>query len=571
MRCQTSTFGHRHLPFVVHQLPTHHLPPLSPSDKSIAYLPSAMATVPSKRKAVVDITEQIAVAKARAADLRARLEAQNAAQGGASLNGNPSAAAPSPIVSAAASGPKDQAQLARERVNALRARISAARSKDSAPPTRPPAQPANSLVERDEDGDVSNSTSAAVRGGLSIEIHPALLGEIPVVTSRFNKGQRAAKAQPPKEKTVENPYLEDAALAQPRRARPAFVATHTLHDRPAMHAANEARKKDSLAALQKRIQASASKVGLEHSTEAQTFAIPAPPDIEFWDEGLEDDDAINQTIDSKILHPILIAPPQERLIVLKEPTLKLTAKEQKKVRRMRRQDNHKEEQDKIRLGLIPPPAPKLTHNNVMRVHGELAVKDPTAVAAMVNAQIKERRDTHEATNEARKLTKEERAAKREKNAAQNAAMGLTLSAYKIDFGKDKLHSKHKYKVDMNARQYHDLTGMIIVAKSFCLVIVEAGDYSTRKFKHLLLNRIPWQLIIENDGNLDVIDNKDEDGEQQNARKDTTCTELWNGQIRDHKFKKWGSFREVDTDEQAKEVLVKLKLEHFWNMAKSNAL
>ena len=40
------------------------------------------------------------------------------------------------------------------------------------------------------------------------------------------------------------------------------------------------------------------------------------------------------------------------------PAVMLTAKERKKMRRQNRAESLKEEQEKIRLGLLPPPEPK---------------------------------------------------------------------------------------------------------------------------------------------------------------------------------------------------------------------
>jgi U4/U6 small nuclear ribonucleoprotein PRP3 len=41
----------------------------------------------------------------------------------------------------------------------------------------------------------------------------------------------------------------------------------------------------------------------------------------------------------------------------------LTRKEQKKLRRQNRREAWKEEQEKIRLGLEPPPEPKASHSS----------------------------------------------------------------------------------------------------------------------------------------------------------------------------------------------------------------
>lgn len=94
----------------------------------------------------------------------------------------------------------------------------------------------------------------------------------------------------------------------------------------------------------------------------------------------------------------------------------LTKKEQKKLRRQTRREGQKEVQEKVRLGLMPPPEPKGSHSsdsisnhylqrgiiltcvflfpvrisNLMRVLGTEAVQDPTKVEAHVRAQMAKR-------------------------------------------------------------------------------------------------------------------------------------------------------------------------------------
>src|SRR6201999_912240 len=206
-----------------------------------------------------------------------------------------------------------------------------------------------------------------------------------------------------------NPYLTDVGTTG--RAKRVLNFTHNLHSRPAMQAAKEMRRKAVLEAMKKRIQAQTVKAGLEENTEIQAFVVPMPPEVEFWDEGLQSGIDNNELISKLVVHPIMIEPPQEKFVTIKEQPLKLTKKEQKKMRRIRRAEEHREEQAKIRLGLVPTPAPKIKHSNVMRVYGELAVKDPTAVEAMVNKQIAEREEAHLKANAERQLTKEENAEK----------------------------------------------------------------------------------------------------------------------------------------------------------------
>jgi U4/U6 small nuclear ribonucleoprotein PRP3 len=518
------------------------------SDSSHA---SAMSsTAPSKRPAPIDIAQLRAEAQRRAEEAKARIEAvRNAASNGTSTT--------QPATNGS-SKPKSAAEIAREKVEAIKARVAAAtaKAKGGDVPVRPPPPPASAPIHnafREPPTD-DRGLGPSGRGGLAIGIHPALLGETKHDKKKsWNKAGDRTRKEPEKV----NPYLAEAGTSG--RAKRELKFTHNMHARPAMQAANEMRRKLALESMKKRIQQQAAKAGLDESTEIQAFAVAMPPEVEFWDEALQSGFENSEAITKLVVHPILIEPPQEKFVTLKPASLMLTKKEQKKMRKIRRAEEHREEQAKIRLGLVPTPAPKIKHSNVMRVYGEMAVKDPTAVEAMVNKQVAERKDTHIQANAERQLSKEERLEKIAQKAKENAAMGLNMCVFKIALGKDKLLGKHRYKIDMNAKQMLDVTGVVIVAPSVCVCIIEGGEHSTRKYKHLMLDRIQWQAILQGD-------NAPQDENEDNN--DTTCTLLWQGLVRDRKFKKWGSLREVETDAQAKEVLTKAKMENFWTLAKS---
>lgn len=517
---------------------------------------------PNKRPAPVDIQQQVAEARKRAAEVKARLEAEKATKtlsNGTNraingVNGHASpAVTPAPVQ-------KTAAELARERVEALKARVAAAtaRAKGDEPPPRPAAESMPFGVQTPEAEDPSRLVGGMGRGGLSIGIHPALLDNAPD-RSRTPNYQKARGRSKYDEKV--NPYISETGTAG-GRAKRTLHFNHNLHSRPAMQAANEMRRKEQVEQMKRKIQAHASKAGLEESTEIKAFEVPMPPDVEFWDESLQAGIDENDFITKLIVHPILIEPPQEKFITLKPAALKLTKKEQKKMRRIRRAEEHREEQAKIRLGLVPTPAPKIKHSNVMNVYGDLAVKDPTAVEAMVNKQIAERRDKHLAANTERQLTKEQRKEKNLQKAKENAAMGLTMCVYRIAYGKDKLHNKHRYLMNVNAQELHDMTGCVLVGPTFSLALIECGEHSTRKYRKLMLNRIKWKAILEGNGQVQNAEEQDEDSQ------DTTCTLIWQGDMRERKFKKWGSIRDVESDTQAKEALKRFKLDSFWTLAKS---
>jgi U4/U6 small nuclear ribonucleoprotein PRP3 len=127
----------------------------------------------------------------------------------------------------------------------------------------------------------------------------------------------------------------------------------------------EARMED----LKKRILESSQKAGVLSDLEetAKKVRRPAPPDIEWWDEGyLPEKDYASQSsefldrsplISHLVQHPISIPAPQDKNQVEVKP-LFLTKKELKKKRRMRRQAELQDKQDRQKMGLLPPDPPK---------------------------------------------------------------------------------------------------------------------------------------------------------------------------------------------------------------------
>jgi U4/U6 small nuclear ribonucleoprotein PRP3 len=94
-------------------------------------------------------------------------------------------------------------------------------------------------------------------------------------------------------------------------------------------------------------------------------------------------------INRLIEHPVQMKPSNhtDKKVI---PAVMFTAKERKKLRRQKRAEQLKEEQEKIRLGLMPPPEPKVKISNLMRVLGSEAVQDPTKVEEFVRNQMAKR-------------------------------------------------------------------------------------------------------------------------------------------------------------------------------------
>ena len=136
--------------------------------------------------------------------------------------------------------------------------------------------------------------------------------------------------------------------------------------------AEQMRQEQKLEALKQRIAEASKKAGLVEDIESGAMIKrAAPPDVEWWDsqylrdntyDNLPDEtqpeDVILRMLDvsaitALIQHPIPIPAPGDKHQQALKP-LFLTKKEMKKLRRNRRAAEHKDLQDRIRMGLAPP-------------------------------------------------------------------------------------------------------------------------------------------------------------------------------------------------------------------------
>lgn len=511
--------------------------------------------------AAFDIQQKIAEAKKRAEQVKARLAQQRGASG-----------SPAPIRSPA-DDTAAKIEDAKRRVAELRAR-SAAKTAAAAP-------------QRYDDDALH-----MMGGGLAIGLHPALLAQDKLeakadAAQKAKAGRKqvwkeespAQDEEPEENRTPVNPYLADVKEA-PVRPRPARQLHFNERGKFIAQAA-ALRRQAQLEDIKRKIAEKAKKV--EHDIE-KAFIIPEPPEIEWWDEGLVGEklygdlsqpgriklDGEDTIISILVQHPVLIEPPQDKNMPAPKP-MYLTKTEQAKLRRQRRMADLKEHQAKIRLGLEPPPPPKVKKSNLMRVLGEEAVKDPTAVEARVNREIAERAAAHQLANEERKLTKEQRHEKLAKQQEADAAKGIHIAVYRVD---NLSFGKHRFQIDINAKEWA-LTGVCIMNPNMSLVIVEGGAHSHAQYKKLMLRRIRW---TENIAPVNVDETKqreelpwlsqmDENGDLKDLS-NNKCVLVWEGEERQRSFKTWRGMKACETEAEAKDMLTRTKMENMWTLAKN---
>jgi len=154
---------------------------------------------------------------------------------------------------------------------------------------------------------------------------------------------------------------------------------------------------------------------VDASVQEAASKIDSVPDIEWWDEiylkgstynGVDRPDLVENSPTDPIRrelatiyvqHPVPCRLPVDGEIQPKE--LYLTKEEQKKIRRLKRAEAQRDEQEKIRLGLMEAPQAKAKMSNFMRILGNDAIQAPTSIEDLVRNQVQSRLDKHLNANE----------------------------------------------------------------------------------------------------------------------------------------------------------------------------
>ncbi|KAI4278075.1 MAG: hypothetical protein LQ337_001298 [Flavoplaca oasis] len=541
-----------------------------------------------------DINKIMAEARAKAAAVAARLQGPRTG----TTPGSPAPQAPSTAPSSAID------PAVRSRIEQMKARVAAATAGKSTTSQRI-ASPAPLYQPPVYDDGISRA-----RGGLDVGLHPALMGDsgqdsknakTKAATNMANRraespGNQTSKASkdkkqldlsgPSVEETRNSPYFDPSLGAKTATLRSRGSKQLIFNQKGKyIQQASALRRQAALEAMKKRIAESSRKAGIDEDLDTEkAFLVEAPPEIEWWDEGLLNGpsyasidspgglkiDTEDSIITLYIQHPVALNPPQDAKMPAPKP-MHLTSKEQAKIRRQRRMADLKEQQAKVRLGLEPPEPPKVKASNMMRVLGEEAVKDPTAVEARVSREIAERANKHERMNEDRKLTKEQKHEKLAKQQRKDADQGIFCTVYKIE---SLANPQHRFKVDKNAKDYN-LTGLTVQHPKFNVVVVEGGAHSIQAYKKLMTQRIDWTENTHpnksvREGNNDALATWLQSEDEKGQLKDLTgnrCQVIWEGEEKARSFKRWGS-KVCATDHLAREALGRGKMENMWVLAKS---
>ncbi|XVF83418.1 hypothetical protein PTKIN_Ptkin16aG0484200 [Pterospermum kingtungense] len=290
------------------------------------------------------------------------------------------------------------------------------------------------------------------------------------------------------------------------------------------------------------------------------------PEIEWWDlpilaSGSYDDLADGVLTEDKLKmgkitiyveHPRPIEPPAEPAPPPPQP-LKLTKKEQKKLRTQRRLAREKDKQEMIRQGLIEPPKPKVKLSNLMKVLGSEATQDPTKLEMEIRSAAAEREQAHVDRNIARKLTPAECREKKERKLFDDPnTLDTIVSVYRIT---DLSHPKTRFKVDVNAQE-NRLTGCAVISEGISVVVVEGGSKSIKRYGKLMLRRINWAETVKEE---------DDEGDEDEEKPPNKCVLVWQGSVAKSSFNKF-SVHDCITEAAARKVFADAGVAHYWDLA-----
>lgn len=290
------------------------------------------------------------------------------------------------------------------------------------------------------------------------------------------------------------------------------------------------------------------------------------PDVEWWDvtllqSGTYGDITDGAIVDNKLKmekitiyveHPRPIEPPAEPAPPPPQP-LKLTKKEQKKLRTQRRLAREKDKQEMIRQGLIEPPKPKVKMSNLMKVLGSEATQDPTRLEKEIRSAAAEREQAHIDRNIARKLTPAERREKKERKLFDEpSTLEAIVSVYKIN---DLAHPQTRFKVDVNAQE-NRLSGCAVISDGISVVVVEGGNKSIKRYGKVMLKRINWASAVKEE---------DEDGDESDDKPANKCVLVWQGNVARPSFNRF-TVHECMTEAAARKVFADAGVGHYWDLA-----
>lgn len=136
-----------------------------------------------------------------------------------------------------------------------------------------------------------------------------------------------------------------------------------------------------------------------------------------------------------------------------------------------------------------------------------------------------------------------------------------LFEFRIRRVSDLSNPQHRFKVDVNAQQYH-LTGGVVLCKEddINVVIVEGGKKAVRHYTRLMTRRIRWNDSAD-DENSDCDDN-------DSPVKSNGCVLVWEGIVGRRAFNTF-RFQECRTRTTARKVMDTKNVGNYWDLVENS--
>lgn len=128
------------------------------------------------------------------------------------------------------------------------------------------------------------------------------------------------------------------------------------------------------------------------------------------------------------------------------------------------------------------------------------------------------------------------------------------------------NSQHRFKVDVNAQQFH-LTGGVLICKeeNVNLIVVEGGKKAIKHYSRLLTKRINWR----DDPDQDEGDSEDDSDDESKQHRGNGCSLVWQGVVARKAFSNF-RFQECRTAATARKVMEAKGVVHYWDLVEKSA-
>ncbi|ELP93306.1 U4/U6 small nuclear ribonucleoprotein Prp3, putative [Entamoeba invadens IP1] len=220
----------------------------------------------------------------------------------------------------------------------------------------------------------------------------------------------------------------------------------------------------------------------------------------------------------------------------------LTKQEMKKMRKLRREEEHEKERDEILMGLRQAPPDKLKFSNMAKIFPEEIVTNPSEVERRVKEAMDQRREKHEKDNNDRKLTKSERKKKEWEKMMKEREEGLLLNVFKVD----KTDGQKFTKLWQVAKELC-VTGFAFMFNEKLLIVAEGSKKSIVKYEGFCTKRMKWVVEDEDQGS-------------------KYCNKIWEGKSDKSLFTRFAC-EKCEKEESVLDILRLKGLEFLWKLMK----